>query len=58
LPYQGNNFALSYNFSGDSFLLVLNSASPATGAAEFENYLEKNHILNINWLQNLNQSYR
>jgi hypothetical protein len=58
LPYQGTYFSLSYRFSDDSFLLLLNKNNTNEGEIEFENFLKQNGVLNENWLQNLTTNYQ
>ena len=58
LPHEGNYFSLSYDFSKDSFMLLLNTTSSATGEAEFESFLKQNGVLDESWLQNLIRSYQ
>lgn len=58
LPYQGTYFSLSYSFSDDSFLLLLNKNNTNQGEIEFENFLKQNGVLDENWLQNLTTNYQ
>lgn len=58
LPHTGINFYLSYNYSDDSFLLLLNSAKSASGEAELETFLKQNGILDRSWLKNLTLNYQ
>jgi hypothetical protein len=58
LPHAGINFYLSYNYSDDSFLLLLSSSKSASGEAELETFLKQNGVLDRSWLKNLTLSYQ
>ena len=58
LPYYESYFSLSYDFSNDNFILTLSATAPATGEANFENYLKQNGVLDKSWLQNLTVKYQ
>jgi hypothetical protein len=58
LPYQGTYFSLSYDFSDDSFLLLLNKNNANEGEIEFANFLKQNGVLDKDWLQNLTTNYQ
>jgi hypothetical protein len=52
LPHEGNNFALSYDFSRDVFVLTLGE-SENLGNRNFEVFLSENNIEDRSWIENL-----
>lgn len=53
LPYEGNDFTLSYNAEDDLFDLYINSANRVQGEAEFESFLKENGIASKTWITNI-----
>lgn len=57
LPYKGLLFSLSYDYTNDSFNLIIDKQNASDGQGEFEDYLKQNGITSENDLNNLTTSF-
>lgn len=53
LPYSGQYFTASYTISDNLTLVVMKKGFENEGSQEFDEFLKKNGVLNIDWIRNL-----
>ncbi len=57
LPYSGQLFTLSFDYSKGSFVLTLNRNNISEGTKEFNAFLKTNGIMDTSWLENTLTQY-
>jgi len=57
LPYSGAYFSFDYDYSSNTFILLLKGSDYSLGNKEFDTFLQENKVENRAWIENLEIKY-